>query len=153
VNTKAAERQGDRWSSASLGIYGEPLDLDRITESLELDPTSSGRKGDVRTSPRTNSELPPRRNSFWLLTSPLSVHEPLQNHLAWIADRLEPKRAIFDELTREYEIRLVCGYSSESGQGGCTFDPKLLARLSSFKIPLVLDLYPPGPITADSDSL
>jgi len=145
------DQHADRWSKASLGIYGEPLEFDRITESLGLAPTRSGRKGEVRVSPRTKLARPPRRCSFWLFTSPLSDHEPLQTHLLWIIDQLEPKRVALGQLAKEYEVRFICGYSSESGQGGCTFDSELLVRLSSFGVALVLDLFPPGPVTTDSD--
>jgi hypothetical protein len=54
------------------------------------------------------------------------------------------------ELAKEYKVQFICGFSSENGQGGCTFDSALLIRLSSFGIPFVLDLYPPGPIAIDS---
>lgn len=142
------DRQDDRWNTASLGIYGEPLDLEGITERLGLTPTRSGRKGELRSSPRVKN-LPPRRNSFWLLKSPLPDFQPLQDHLAWLIDQLEPKREALQELTKEYKMLFICGYSSESGQGGCTFQPELLSRLSNFGLPLILDLYPPGPIELD----
>jgi hypothetical protein len=141
---KAEPQQDGKWSTASLGIYGEPLDLARITELLGLLPTRSGRKGDIRTSPRV--KLPPRRNSFWLLTSPLPDSAPLQDHLQWLIEQLEPKCREAEKLAQEYMLKFICGFSSENGQGGCTFDADLLARLAKFRLPLVLDLYPPGPI-------
>jgi hypothetical protein len=142
---KAADRQDTKWNKASLGIYGEPLDLEEITGRLGLAPTSSGRKGEIRSSTRVKN-LPPTRNSFWLLASPLPDFEPLQEHLSWLFEQLEPKRRTLEELAKQYTAKFICGFSSENGQGGCTFDPRLLSRLNSFGLPLVLDLYPPGPI-------
>jgi hypothetical protein len=142
---KTEDRQDDKWNTASLGIYGEPLDLKEITQRLGLTPTSSGRKGEIRNSARVKNPRP-RRNSFWLLKSPLPDLQPLQEHLQWLVDKLEPKREVLEELARRFQIKFICGFSSGNGQGGCTLDPGLLARLSSFEIPLVLDLYPPGPI-------
>lgn len=139
------DQQNAKWSLVSLAIYGDSFEPDTITERLGLTPTRCGRKGDIRTSPHVK-DLPPRRNSFWLLTSPLADLKPLQDHLVWLIDQLEPRREVLEELTKEYKVRFICGFSSGNGQGGCTFDPTLLSRLSSFGIPLVLDLYAPGPI-------
>jgi len=147
---KVNDRQDAKWNTASLGIYGEPLDLEGITERLGLTPTRSGLKGEMRASARVKNPRP-RRNSFWLLTSPLADFEPLQNHLAWLIDRLEPRREALEELAKEYTVKFICGFSSENGQGGCTLDASLLARLGNLGAPLVLDLYPPGPIEASPD--
>jgi hypothetical protein len=148
---KEADRQDAKWNKVSLGIYGEPLEPERITELLGLTPTRWGRKGEIRISPR--AKVPPRKNSFWLLSSPLADSEPLDAHLSWLMDKLEPKRQALEELAKEYKVQFVCGFSSENGQGGCTFDPRLLNRLSSLGLPLVLDLYPPGPIPDQDQTL
>jgi hypothetical protein len=140
------DQQDEKWSLVSIGVYGDSFEPDRITELLGLTPTRFGRKGEARSSPRGNVNLPPRKNSFWLFTSPLPDHTPLQEHLLWIIDQVEPKQEVLRELANEYKVQFICGFSSENGQGGCTFDSALLNRLSSFGIPLVLDLYPPGPI-------
>jgi Domain of unknown function (DUF4279) len=145
------DQHDDKWNCASFGIYGDSLEPDEITELLRLVPTRSGRKGEVRKSPREDVKLPPRKSSFWLFTSPLPDHIPLQGHLLWIIEQLEPKREVLGRLAKEYKVQFVCGFSSENGQGGCTFDSALLTRLSSFGIPLVLDLYPPGSIATETD--
>jgi hypothetical protein len=142
----AANLQDSKWNTASLGFYGEPLDLEGITGRLGLIPTMSGRKGEIRNSTRVKNPQP-RRNSFWVLKCPLPSFEPLQEHLQWLFDQLEPKREVLEELAKDCKLKFICGFSSENGQGGCTFDPELLNRLASFGLPLVLDLYPPpGPI-------
>jgi hypothetical protein len=145
------DQQDDKWTLASLGIYGDSFEPDKITEMLGLTPTRFGQKGDLRNSTRVNVKLPPRKSSFWLFSSPLPDHAPLQEHLRWIIDQLEPKREVLGKLAKEYKVQFICGFSSENGQGGCTFDSALLIRLSSFGLPLVLDLYSPGPIATDSD--
>ena len=143
------DQQSDKWNRASIGIYGDSFEPERITELLGLFPTRRARKGEIRDSPRASVKLSPWKTSFWLFTSPLSDHAPLQEHLLWIIDQLEPKREVLGDLAKEYKIQFVCGFSSENEQGGCTFDSALLVRLSSFGIPLVLNLYPPGPIATD----
>ena len=69
---------------------------------------------------------------------------PLENHLEEIISLLESRKAEVQALNDQAELSLFCGFSSGNGQGGCTFMPELLRRLSALNIPLVLDLYPPN---------
>ena len=138
------EQSSDRWSKAAFIVSGESFDPNEITATLGLEPTKTGRKGDLRSLPER--KIPPRRDSIWILNSPLADEKPLQDHLEWLLDQLEPKSATIEAVAAKYKAILMCGYSSESGQGGCTFAGKLLARLGQFAVPLILNLYPPGPI-------
>jgi Domain of unknown function (DUF4279) len=141
-------KDDSRWSKASFCIFGETLQPDDINRDLGLQATNSGLKG------RRQSKYPrarPLRTSIWMLDSPLDDHLSLQDHLNWLLDALEPKLNVVHGIARQYDSKLICGYSSESEQGGCTFDVALLDRLANLGVPLVLDLYPPGPITCDSN--
>ena len=64
-------------------------------------------------------------------------------------DLLEPKQGVLNQLSQEYTIDFFCGFSSENGQGGSCLDTALVTRLSRLGIPLVFDLYPPGPIETE----
>jgi len=130
----------EKWNQASLWIGGDTLRPDQISATLGLDPTESGLKGE-RFSSRHNAV---RRTSFWLLKSPLNKQLPLGEHLKWLLDTLEPKHDSLISITNEWRVEFFCGFSSENGQGGATFDPGLLSQLANLGIPLVLDLYPPG---------
>jgi hypothetical protein len=88
---------------------------------------------------------------MWTLHAPLDAHLPLQEHLKWLLEVLEPKLAVVQGIVKRYDTKLFCGYSSEHQQGGCIFDAALLERLAKLGVPLVLDLYPPGPIDLDSN--
>lgn len=133
--------QGERkWNHAAFRISGDALRPDQISASLGLEATQSGLKGE-RFSSRHNAV---RRTSFWLLKAPLDNHRPLEEHLKWLLDTLEPKYDSLIPLTNKWKTEFFCGFSSENGQGGATFDPVLLDRLAHLGIPLVLDLYPPG---------
>ena len=140
-----AEEHNERlkWSKASFRILGDTLEPDEVSGILGLQPTRSGRRGE-RMSPSSSKTL--LRKSVWILQTPLSDQAPLQDHLEWLLDTLEPKRDAIGEFTKQYETDFFCGFSSENGQGGCTFESSLLARLANLGVPLVLDLYPPGPI-------
>jgi hypothetical protein len=86
--------------------------------------------------------------SLWALNSPLSDQNGMADHLRFLLDLLEPKMDALKKLFEECKIDLFCGFSSGSGQGGFELDPVTLSRLAKLCIPLVLDLYPPGPIEA-----
>jgi hypothetical protein len=75
----------------------------------------------------------------------------MEDHLNWLLDALEPKWDIISRIAKQYEADFFCGFSSENGQGGCTFSVALLERLAKLGVPLALDLYPPGPIALDSN--
>jgi hypothetical protein len=93
-----------------------------------------------------------RRTSFWLLECPLSKRLPLEEHLKWLLNLLEAKHELIISISDKWRVEFFCGFSSENGQGGVTFDPGLLRRLAHLGIPLVLDLYPPGaPLEADEE--
>jgi hypothetical protein len=145
---KGKPTDDSRWSKASFCIYGETLRPKEITRDLGLEATNSGLKGGRQTKYPRARQL---RTSIWILDSPLDEHLPLQNHLKWLLDALEPKLNVVHGIARQYDAKLICGYSSESGQRGCTFDVALLDRLVNLGVPLVLDLYPPGPVTLDSN--
>jgi hypothetical protein len=137
-----------RWSKAAFCIYGDNLQPDAMNRDLGLEATNFGLKGERQSKYPRARKL---RTSIWILDSPLDEHLPLQDHLNWLLDALEPKLDVVRGIAKQYDAKLFCGYSSEHGQGGCTFDVILLDRLAKLGVPLVLDLYPPGPITLDSD--
>ena len=140
TTNRIANQREQKWSRAALRISGDTLRPDQITAILGLEPTQSGVKGE-RFSTRHSAT---RRTSFWLLESPLADSLPLTDHLGWLLDLIEPKHDLIGSLGEKWRVEFFCGFSSENGQGGVTFDPSLLHRLAQLGIPLVLDLYPPG---------
>jgi hypothetical protein len=140
------QKDDSRWSKASFCVYGDTLQPEEINRDLGFQATNSGLKGERQSKfPRAR----PLRTSIWILDSPLDDHLPLQDHLKWLIDALEPKLDVVRGIASQYDVRFFCGYSSEHGQGGCTFDVALLERIANLGVPLVLDLHPPGPIALD----
>jgi hypothetical protein len=141
-------KDDSRWSKASFCIYGDTLQPEEISRDIGIQATNSGLKGERQSRyPRAN----PLRTSIWILDSPLDDHLPLQDHLEWLLGALEPKLDVVNGIAKRLDARLTCGYSSEHGQGGCTFDAVLLERIAKLGVPLVLNLYPPGPIDRASN--
>jgi len=50
---------------------------------------------------------------------------------------------LINSIAEESKIMLLCGFSSENGQGGFTLDAKMLQRIARLGVPLSIDLYPP----------
>ena len=138
VNRIVSKGEG-KSSQACLWIGGDALRPDQISAILGLEPTQSGVKGE-RYGPRHNLV---RRASFWLLKCPLSDRLPLAKHLKWLLDLFEPKLDLINSIAKGSTVMFFCGFSSENGQGGVTFDPTLLSRLANFGILFVLDLHLP----------
>ena len=72
--------------SVTLGIYGQDVDPDSITEILKCQPTTSHRKGD-RTSPRVPS---PRRQGAWLLCVEGEAPVEPEELITQLLDRIHP---------------------------------------------------------------
>jgi hypothetical protein len=141
-------KDDSRWIKASFCIYGDTLQPGEIDRDLGLQATNSGLKGERQSKyPRAR----PLRTSIWILDSSLDEHLPLQDHLKWLLDALEPKLDVVRGIAKQYDAKLFCAYSSEHGQGGSFFDVTLLEQLAKLGVPLVLDLYPTGPIALDSN--
>lgn len=134
-----------KWSLAGLRIFGETLRPEGIGPMLGLTATRTHLKGELLSAKHKTV----RRKSSWHLDSPLPDDSDMVDHLKWLLDSLEPKRDVIRELSREYDVDLFCGFSSGSGQGGFALDSVTLARLSELGVPLLLDLYPPGPVEFD----
>jgi hypothetical protein len=137
------------WSRASLRIFGESLDPDESGSALGLTASRTHLKGELL-SPAQKTL---RRESGWLLQSPLSKRGNLVEHLTWLLDAIEPKRDVVRQLSSKYRIDLFCGFASVNGQGGFTLDILTLTRLAELGVPLVLDLYPPGPEEAGPSAM
>jgi hypothetical protein len=135
------------WSRASLRIFGDALKPEEIGSALGLKATHVHLKGELLSPKHTTV----RRESGWLLESPLSKRSDMVDHLKWLLDSLGPKRDVIRELSRKYRIDLFCGFASVNGQGGFTLDSVTLARLGELGVPLALDLYQPGPAEIDDN--
>jgi hypothetical protein len=148
--SEQAKPRSEKWTTASLCIYSETISPEEITARMGVPASRSHQKGQPVSS-RTPSVL--RRESNWILVSPLEDTQDLASHLRWLADIIEPRIEVLRALLPKCKIKLFCGFSSDSGQGGTVLDSALLARLGKLPMDLTLDLYPPGPIAPDEDKV
>jgi hypothetical protein len=136
-----------KWTAAALRIFSETIAPEEITALMGVPASRAFQKGESISS-RTPSIL--RRQSGWMLNSPLGDTQDLASHLRWLVDIIEPKIDVLRALLPVCKIDLFCGFSSDGGQGGTMLDSALLARLGKLPLDLTLDLYPPGPITDEN---
>jgi Domain of unknown function (DUF4279) len=83
-----------------------------------------------------------RQESLWLLESGLTTLEPLESHIEKLVCFLEEKTELFSNLLSSCSVIIICGFSSENGQGGFTLTSKLLSRIAVLSVDLSVYLYP-----------
>ncbi|MGO9087440.1 MAG: DUF4279 domain-containing protein [Terriglobales bacterium] len=141
-------KDDDKWSRAAFSIFSVTLTPQEITQRLGLQPTRTHEKGQPKGFRRKDGSISPLilwKDSAWHLNAPLKGDQDLAEHIKSLLDILEPIRDDIKSLSPECTlIRLFCGFSSGSGQGGFSLDSQTLGRLSKLDLPLVLDLYPPS---------
>ena len=134
---------------ATLRVCTDEPEVDFITESLRLEPTSHALK-DAPVSPRLPDHK--RRFSVWLYRSSLDPSRKLEHHIEQVLGILETHPTAADALARRgCSIDIVCFVSSESGQAGAILTASLLRRLANQRIDVCLDLYPPESIVDESE--
>ena len=136
---KKPQEDDRKWSHASFRVFGDTLVPEEIGQKIGYVATIAGIKGERK---RPNS-MAVNRTSIWILKCPLSDLLPMEDHLKWLLDRLEPRLDEVHSLAQEYKADFFCGFSSGNGQGGFTLGIDLIARLAKLNVPLELDLYPP----------
>lgn len=109
-----------------------------VTTRLGIEPTYSHEAGDLHGRGHRQRRW---AHAIWSLSTEAYGRGPLGGHLARLLDRLEPKRAVIEQLAHEgYAMDWFCFVSVE-GQGGVVLSVDLLQRLAALPIELSLDLY------------
>ncbi len=103
---------------AALRILGNPLQLEEITHTLNVQPSRVHVPGDVDILGHSFSDF------MWLLESPLGRREDLTAHLTWLRTTLSPSYSYLRSLRNIADISILCSYRTyETDQGGFTLQP------------------------------
>jgi hypothetical protein len=92
-----------------------------------------------------NNCIPHEKGELCIMTieSTLGKHESLDVHIGHLVSVLKKKGELIRELQQECEFDIICGYSTESGQGGFTLTHEDLKNITEYPIDLTVNLCPP----------
>jgi hypothetical protein len=131
---------------ATLLVYPGSIDPQEVSDRLGLEPTSSGRRGDVVISSagRTRQAA---HNTWFLSSEGVVQSKDLRRHIDWLTAQLLPKREPLLSLQAEADLGMYvsCVWWSKEGHGGPTLSPRQLADLSQLNLECGFDVYFFGP--------
>jgi hypothetical protein len=131
-------------SHATLCIYGDDLDPERITRLLGSPPSRSHRRGD-----EVSSRLPGRAEGAWFLEDELPEGGTLADKIVNILQRVIDDTSIWAEFGRRYRVRMSCGLFIEHENEGFAIPSDVLDQLSKRGIRLDFDIYVLAPSELD----
>ena len=115
---------------ATFRVFSEVLDVEQITERLEMAPTGS---------------IPMGRRPWtsWTLTTKGSVaSRDIRRHIDWLLDKLLPRRNEIMSLNAPGTVTdIFCYWESNSGQGGPSLFHRQMRDLGVLRIDIGWDIY------------
>src|SRR5262245_36719228 len=119
---------------ATLCIYHHDLDPDAVSQLLELPPTRSHRRGDVRKSKSPNPIAAPI-GAWFLCTEDVSQSRDVRFHIDLLLGMLAEKGAAIRQLAAQgCQLRINCYWESAHGHGGPMIWPETMGRLAELGI-------------------
>ena len=82
-----------------------------------------------------------KTKTYWSKRSSLPSAENVDLHLSELLDFLDLRKSKLADMPKDCEMDIFCMLSSNNGQGGAILSSKVLKRLSSHDVNLVLDVY------------
>lgn len=112
------------------------FDPTEISDLVGVRPTEFWRKGDL--NPKTQFE---RKSSRWSLTSRLSRHHRLEDHIADVLEQMRGNVTAFCKVSATYGgmMQLVAYFNT--GYPGLTLGPELVKGLADFLLGVDCDFY------------
>lgn len=132
----ATEKNKVKDSTVTFIIRGAGLDLEAITQTLGISPSKTHRVGD----PSRLKTRGPAVDDRWSLKSPLDAEEPMDAHLRWLAQQLEPHYEYIKTLGAVADVYIYCGFTSDSFQPSFSLSPEALAIFADLGVQMRLSL-------------
>jgi hypothetical protein len=129
---KGAEREEKPYFSysATLRIFGDIADMERISENLGLRPTDSHRKGGTR-----SRRAPPYRHDMWSYRAPVVESDPLHKHIDVLWGVLKPHKRYLLGLKKSVTVDVFLGYRTNCDTAGIEVPHTSLEMFSALQIP------------------
>jgi uncharacterized protein DUF4279 len=126
-------------SGATLAVYGNNLDPEKITRMLGVPPTRSFRRGH-----RVRPHSPPTQHGAWFLQVRGESPDGPEVQLAQLLKQLPRQARIWKELNRKYTVQLRFGLHMTGWNKGFGFTPDLVNRIAKMRVELQFDIYEYG---------
>lgn len=123
---------------ASLDIYFDSFDPKEISEILNLTPQIWMKKGNQS----EDGSVDPF-GSWSFDTSDDVDSKDIVEHIQWLLNKIEPRKAQFLELmsNNEFEARINCFWIMEKSNEILTLSPQIIFQLSSLKIKVEFSIF------------
>lgn len=134
---KEGENDEGQWYfayDACVRIFGEQLNIEAISAALQLQPTRTHRKGDLR------GTLAPYERDMWLFQPPVDESEPLHRHIDALWLVLKPHRRYLLELKKSCTVDVFLGYRSNCDYAGVEVPHSSLEMFLQLEIPFGLSI-------------
>lgn len=127
-----------------FSIAGSFLDFTAISEALKQKSATTQRAGS-----RISLALDVLQEDVWSINSPLKPLEPLEKHLSWLREQLEPHINYLSQLSTMAHLRVYLGFTLSQEQNGFAIREEFVRLLASFNA--FIELYIICNFGADSD--
>ena len=127
-------------SVATLRIFGDSLDPEELSRLLGCRPTKSGVKGQIRCS--TPPEILHKSGS-WLLDATPQMPANLDAQVVELFNRVDKDLALWESLTRDYDVDLFCGFFMTETDEGLEISAETIRVLSDRRIKVGFCIYAP----------
>jgi hypothetical protein len=121
-------------ASVALIIAGTGLNLERVSEELQMEPTHVHRVGDP------NMLGQPFPHDMWQLETEVNEDESLDTHLRWLTAKLKPHYNYLRSLKTLAEVYVYCGVNCDTDQCGFSLSSEALTMFTELSISLELTI-------------
>lgn len=115
--------------SATLRIFGDLPNLDKISSALNLQPTHTHKKGD-----------PPFSHDMWSYTPPVDTSQPLEEHIDTLWALLKPHKRYLLDLKKSATVDVFLGYRSNCETAGIEVPHASLEMFVELEIPFGISI-------------
>ncbi len=125
---------------ATLVLRGNGLNPPEVTDTLELSPSMSFKRGDWR------NETDKWNHNFWSLSSQGKIQSSnLATHLEWLLDQLEPiKLRLLEIMNRkDTEAEISCFWIFPTDHENLNLRPELIQKITELGLGLSIEFYCP----------
>jgi len=123
----------------SLWVQGDALDPDAVSQALGSIPTRAKRKGDpIRSS--TGEVRRIARTDSWLLSWQVGPDTTVTEAIQALFDSLTNDRSVWEMLTAQFKVELVCELTLKCFNGGWSIPPEVMNQLAARGVALSFDV-------------